>query len=71
MITMMETYRNELALKYQRLIENRWFWVFFGLLILVSVIAYAFYCTARGYNFSGNIKLHWPHFWEMGVGCKR
>lgn len=25
MITMMETYRNELALKYQRLIENRWF----------------------------------------------
>ncbi|MFT8813047.1 hypothetical protein [Oenococcus sp.] len=71
MITMMETYRNELALKYQRLIENRWFWEVFAVVVLLIVASYAFYCTHKGLNFSGHIKLHWPHFWEMGIACRR
>lgn len=64
-------YHVELQRKYENLIENRWFWIVFALVVLVGVFAYAFYCTSRGYNFSGNVKLHWPKFWEMGIGCKR
>lgn len=64
-------YHVELQRKYENLIENRWFWIVFALVVLAGVFAYAFYCTSRGYNFSGNVKLHWPKFWEMGIGCKR
>jgi hypothetical protein len=61
----------ELQKKYAKTIINQWFWVVFALVALVGVFAYAFYCTSKGYSFNGNVKFHWPNFWEMGIGCKR
>lgn len=66
-----EYYRNELQNKYENIIINKWFiWVIL-ILVIILYFAYAFYCTSRGYSFNGNVKLHWPKFWEMGIGCKR
>lgn len=60
-----------LEAKYKELIKNDWFWCVFALLVLVSFVGYAVYCTRKGYNFNGNIKLNWPKVWEMGIGCKK
>ncbi|MED1899998.1 MULTISPECIES: hypothetical protein [Bacillus] len=67
---MLTSYHVVLTEKYRSLLENRWFWMVFALLVLGSLMAYAFYCTSRGYDFNGNIKLNWPKVWEMGIGCK-
>ena len=50
--------------------ENKWFWMVFAVVVLVSFVGYAVYCTSRGYAFNGNVKLNWPKVWEMGIGCK-
>ena len=65
------SYYYQFKRKYENEIENKWFWCFFALLIVVSHFAYAFYCTRRGYSFAGRIKFRWPKIWEMGIGCKR
>ncbi|WP_255323642.1 hypothetical protein ACLZHR_18770 [Priestia aryabhattai] len=60
---------NQLENKYQRVIENKsLIWVIV-LIAVVGGIAYAFYCTSRGYTFSGKFKLHWPKIWDIGIGC--
>ena len=41
--------------KYQRTITNKWFWMFFAVVVFASFTAYAFYCTRRGYSFSGRV----------------
>lgn len=63
-------YRDYLSVKYSNIVRNKWFWLVFALLVLIGVFAYAFYCTSRGYSFSGNVKLNWPKIWQMGIGCK-
>ena len=70
-MAMLWVYQDALAQKYRKVLENRWFWLVFALIMLVGVFAYGFYCTSRGYNFTGNIKLHWPRIWEMGIGCSK
>ncbi|MDN6900189.1 hypothetical protein [Oenococcus sicerae] len=69
--TIMKNYGNEFKIKYYQVIENRWFWAVFTLIILVSTVGYAFYCTGKGFNYSGHFKLRWPGFWQMGIGCKK
>ena len=70
MSAMFVSYQLSLEEKFFNMIENKWFWMVFALVILVGVFAYAFYCTSRGYSFNGNVKLIWPKFWQMGIGCK-
>ena len=70
MSTMFISYQLSLEENFLSVIENKWFWMVFALLILVGIFAYAFYCTSNGYSFNGNIKLNWPKVWEMGIGCK-
>lgn len=67
----LNSYISLLNIKYSKLLKNQWFWCVFALLVLASFIGYAVYCTSKGYNFSGNIKLNWPKVWEMGIGCKK
>lgn len=57
--------------KFEETIENRWFWVIIAIIAIVGIIGYAFFCTSRGYNFNGNVKLHWPRIWQAGIGCSR
>lgn len=64
-------YQCQLSHKYEETVENRWFWCVFALVVLVAITAYAFYCTSKGYSFTGHVKLHWPKIWEMGIGCSR
>ncbi|QYN58740.1 hypothetical protein GYM68_05585 [Lactobacillus panisapium] len=66
-----ESYLLMLENKYKKIILNKWVWVVVGLIVFIGIGSYAFYCTSRGYNFTGSVKLHWPKFWEMGIGCKR
>lgn len=70
MSAMFVSYQLSLEEKFFNMIENKWFWMVFALVVLVGVFAYAFYCTSRGYSFNGNVKLNWPKFWQMGIGCK-
>ncbi|WP_313291191.1 hypothetical protein, partial [Exiguobacterium sp.] len=67
MSAMFVSYQLSLEEKFFNMIENKWFWMVFALVILVGVFAYAFYCTSRGYSFNGNVKLNWPKFWQMGI----
>ncbi|WP_312068113.1 hypothetical protein, partial [Exiguobacterium sp.] len=60
MSAMFVSYQLSLEEKFFNMIENKWFWMVFALVILVGVFAYAFYCTSRGYSFNGNVKLNWP-----------
>lgn len=55
--------------KYQKMIENRWVWLVFALVVLAFIALYAWYCTSRGRNFAFNVKFHWPRQGEMGVAC--
>ncbi|OIN66766.1 hypothetical protein BLD48_08590 [Exiguobacterium sp. KRL4] len=70
MSAMFVSYQLSLEEKFFNMIENKWFWMVFALVLLVGIFAYAFYCTSRGYSFNGNVKLNWPKVWEMGIGCK-
>ncbi len=60
-------YESYLVMKYQNTIRNRGIiWI----LVLSAVLffSYAYYCTSRGYNFTG--MLRWaPTFVE--IGCRR
>lgn len=69
--TSLALYQCHLNKKYEDTVENKWFWCVFAIVVLVAVAAYAFYCTSKGYNFTGKVKLHWPKIWEMGIGCSR
>ncbi|QLL67490.1 hypothetical protein GTO82_00760 [Lactobacillus johnsonii] len=66
-----ELYSTMLESRYEKYIQNKWIWIIVALVVFVSVFSYAFYCTSRGYSFTGNVKLGWPKVWEMGIGCKR
>ncbi len=66
----LSNYYFHLSQKYKNIIENKWFWMVFAVVVLVSFVGYAVYCTSRGYAFNGNVKLNWPKVWEMGIGCK-
>lgn len=70
MTSMFVSYHLSLEEKFSKVIENKWFWLVFALIILVGLFAYAFYCTSRGYSFNGNVKLNWPKVWQMGIGCR-
>lgn len=70
MSAMFMSYQLSLEEKFLNVIENKWFWMVFALVILVGIFAYAFYCTSRGYSFSGDVNLNWPKVWQMGIGCK-
>lgn len=70
MLNLMLSYQSALENKFSEVIENRWFWMIFGLVVLALIGSYAYYCTSRGYAFTGTIKLKWPKVWEMGIGCK-
>lgn len=70
-MNLINTYLTVLDLKYGKYIQNKWVWIVLALVLLVGVFSYAFYCTSRGYSFSGHVKLHWPKVWQMGIGCKR
>ncbi|HCN57732.1 MULTISPECIES: hypothetical protein [Exiguobacterium] len=70
MSAMFVSYQLSLEEKFFNMIENKWFWMVFALVLLVGIFAYAFYCTSRGYSFNGNVKLNWPKIWQMGIGCK-
>ncbi|RJO98137.1 hypothetical protein D3D03_10460 [Exiguobacterium sp. RIT452] len=70
MSAMFVSYQLSLEEKFFNMIENKWFWMVFALVLLVGIFAYAFYCTSRGYSFNGNVKLNWPKVWQMGIGCK-
>lgn len=62
----MGSYLNE---KHKNVIQNKWIvWVII-LIALLSGIAYAFYCTSKGYSFSGKVKWNWPKVWDIGIGC--
>lgn len=65
------SYFSMLENKYKKVILNKWFWEVVVLVVLVGTFAYAFYCTSKGYKFTGKIKLHWPKVWQMGIGCRR
>lgn len=64
------SYHVELQRKYDKLIENRWFWIVLALVVVIGLLGYAFYCISRGYRFNGNVKVHWPKIWQIGIGCK-
>ncbi|MEC1661929.1 hypothetical protein [Bacillus halotolerans] len=56
--------------KHKEIIENKWIIWVIVLIALIGGIGYAFYCTSKGYHFSGKIKLNWPKVWDVGIGCK-
>ncbi|WP_210469312.1 hypothetical protein [Sporosarcina sp. 6E9] len=70
MTAVFTSYQLSLEEKFLNVIENKWFWLVFALILLVGVFAYAFYCTSRGYSFNGGVKLNWPKIWQMGIACK-
>ncbi|CDQ20591.1 hypothetical protein SAMN05192559_105140 [Halobacillus karajensis] len=62
--------KNHLEVKYQDVIENKWIiWVII-LIAVIGGIGYAYYCTSKGYSFSGQVKWNWPKVWNIGIGCK-
>lgn len=67
-------YRLKFQGKYEDVIENHiaFIVVFFviALVLIAGFFSYAAFCTARGGSFSGQLKLHWPNFWNVGIGCK-
>lgn len=65
----LQLYLMNLELKYQRMIENRWMWFVFGLVLLGAIGLYAWYCTSRGRSFAFNVKFNWPRSGQMGVAC--
>lgn len=67
---MFQGYLFDLERKYQHIIENRWMWFVFGLVVLAGIGLYAWYCTSRGRSFAFNVKFHWPRSGQMGVACK-
>ncbi|NRG48429.1 hypothetical protein HRF87_27480 [Bacillus sp. CRN 9] len=67
----MDGYSLIVKAKHQDVVENKWIiWVII-LIALIAGIGYAFYCTSKGYSFSGQIKMNWPKVWEVGIGCKK
>lgn len=64
-------YLSLLDSKYEKVIQNKWVWVVVAFVAVIGFFAYAFYCTSRGYSFSGHVRLHWPKVWQMGIGCKK
>ena len=54
---------------YREVIENKWIIWVIVLIALIGGIAYAFYCTSKGYTFSGQVKWNWPKVWDIGIGC--
>lgn len=46
-------------------------WVIVALVVFVSIISYAFYCTSRGMNFAWEVNLHRPRAGLMMVKCYR
>lgn len=51
------------------MIENRWVWFVFGLVLLGAIGLYAWYCTSRGRSFAFNVKFNWPRSGQMGIAC--
>ncbi len=41
------------------------------IMIILSLAAYAFYCTASGYNFDWGISYDKGNIFQMGVRCTR
>ncbi|QFT87736.1 hypothetical protein FIU87_03640 [Bacillus sp. THAF10] len=61
---------NHLEEQHKEIIENKWIiWVVI-LIALLAGIGYAYYCTSKGYAFSGKLKWNWPRVWDIGIGCK-
>ena len=70
-MNMLTNYQLFVESKIRKVVSNNWFWVIVALVFLAGVLAYAVFCTTRGYNFTGDVKLAWPKFWQMGIGCTR
>ena len=62
--------KNSLEERYVEVIENKWIIWVIVLIALIGGIGYAFYCTSKGYTFSGKVKWNWPRVWDIGIGCK-
>ncbi|HBI7154960.1 TPA: hypothetical protein K8M63_000658 [Staphylococcus pseudintermedius] len=69
--TQMEEIVENFHVKFEKNVENRWFWLIVAFVIIVAIVRYAYYCTSKGYSFNGNFKIHWPKVWQMGIGCKK
>ncbi|HEL1708516.1 hypothetical protein [Streptococcus suis] len=65
----LQLYLMNLELKYQKMIENRWVWFVFALVLLAAIGLYAWYCTSRGRSFAFNVKFNWPRSGQMGIAC--
>ncbi|MDR3190639.1 MAG: hypothetical protein LBT80_05460 [Lactobacillaceae bacterium] len=63
-------YQSELSAKYADLVENKWVWFIFALVILAGIVVYAFYCTRMGRQFGFGVKFNWPRMGLMGIKCK-
>lgn len=63
-------YINQLHVKYEDRIENKWIWIVVAMIVLAAIGLYAWYCTSRGYSFAFNIKYNWPKSGQMGIACK-
>ena len=46
-------------------------WAVVGLVLLVGIFAYAFYCTSRGMSFGWDVKFNRPRVGLMSVKCYR
>lgn len=44
-------------------------WITVALVVFVSIISYAFYCTSRGMNFAWEVNLNRPRAGLMMVKC--
>ncbi|HEC2149958.1 TPA: hypothetical protein R1940_001836 [Staphylococcus delphini] len=69
--TQMEEIVESFHIKFEKNVENRWFWLIVAFVVIVAIAGYAYYCTSKGYSFNGNFKIHWPKVWQMGIGCKK
>lgn len=46
-------------------------WAVVGLVLLVGIFSYAFYCTSRGMSFGWDVKFNRPRVGLMSVKCYR
>ncbi|GGF18053.1 hypothetical protein GCM10010954_16040 [Halobacillus andaensis] len=61
--------KNQLEEKHHDVVENKWIIWVVVLIAVIGGIGYAYYCTSKGYSFSGQVRWNWPRVWDIGIGC--
>ncbi|GAA2966351.1 hypothetical protein [Ligilactobacillus murinus] len=56
-----------LETKYHAVVKNKSPIIWIVVLVVALMFAYAFYCTSRGYSFTGQIKFSAPF---VKIGCR-